>query len=167
MRTAVWRAVAAVGVAVASITFGPDPELLGGDEASRPPSTTVPVRVWPAVESDAVVASIVSTTSTTSLPPPRREPRTVAAGSDEAVWAHLARIRACESGGDYGAVSRSGTYSGAYQWSASTWRWSSEGAGHPGYARPTDAPPPVQDAVAYWLYTNSNPYQQWPNCSRR
>jgi CBS-domain-containing membrane protein len=35
--------------------------------------------------------------------------------------ATLARLRACESHGNYGAVNRSGTYRGAYQFSRRTW----------------------------------------------
>lgn len=160
MRTAVWRAVAALGVAVASITFGPDPELRGAGEPSRPPSTSEPARVRPAVEAEAVVASIVTTTSTS----PPAEVHVLP--TSDAVWAHLARIRACESGGNYGAVSRSGSYRGAYQFSRATWDGTARSS-RPELvgADPAAAAPADQDAMAYALYVRSGP-GQWPHCGR-
>lgn len=79
----------------------------------------------------------------------------------------LARLRACESNGDYTAVSRSGAYRGAYQFSRRTW---DNVAGtyapmHVG-ADPASAPPAVQDhmARALWSEQGSRP---WPVCGRR
>jgi hypothetical protein len=69
----------------------------------------------------------------------------------------LADIRACESGGDYGAVSSSGTYRGAYQFDYQTWQ-SVGGSGDPAAASPEE-----QDMRAQMLYDQrgSSP---WPNC---
>ena len=69
----------------------------------------------------------------------------------------LDAIRACESGGDYGAVSSSGTYRGAYQFDQATW----EGVG--GSGDPAAASPGEQDMRAQMLYeqSGSNP---WPVC---
>ncbi len=69
----------------------------------------------------------------------------------------LEAIRSCESGGDYGAVSSSGTYRGAYQFDQQTW----ESVG--GSGDPAAAPPAEQDARAQALYDQrgSSP---WPTC---
>ncbi|MCA1691556.1 MAG: transglycosylase family protein [Actinobacteria bacterium] len=70
---------------------------------------------------------------------------------------NLAAIRACESGGDYGAVSSDGQYGGAYQFDRQTWQ-SVGGSGDPAAASPAE-----QDARAGQLLSErgSNP---WPNC---
>lgn len=70
---------------------------------------------------------------------------------------NLASIRACESGGNYGAVSSSGQYRGAYQFDLQTWQ-SVGGSGDPAGASPAE-----QDARAdqLWSQRGSNP---WPNC---
>lgn len=83
-------------------------------------------------------------------------PRVVrVAGGD--VWA---RLRQCESGGNYAANTGNGYY-GAYQFSAATWR--SMGTG---YAYAHLAPPAVQDDAARHLQARSG-WGQWPACSRR
>ncbi len=70
---------------------------------------------------------------------------------------NMAAIRACESGGDYGAVSPDGLYRGAYQFDRPTWQ-SVGGSGDPAAASPAE-----QDARAgeLWSQRGSNP---WPNC---
>lgn len=79
------------------------------------------------------------------------------------VWgpAHLLDIRACESGGDYGAVSPSGRYRGAYQFDQRTW----DGYGPVG-VDPAAAAPDVQDAAAVALY-RARGAQPWPTCGRQ
>ena len=69
----------------------------------------------------------------------------------------LAAIRACESSGNYGAVSGNGRYRGAYQFDRQTWQ-SVGGSGDPAAASPGE-----QDARASRLQSQrgSNP---WPNC---
>jgi LysM repeat protein len=68
----------------------------------------------------------------------------------------LAKIRHGESSGDYGAVSPSGQYRGAYQFDLPTWQ-SVGGSGDPASASPVE-----QDARAQMLYEQRgcNP---WPN----
>lgn len=61
----------------------------------------------------------------------------------------LATIRQRESGGDYGARSKSSTASGAYQFINSTWRGLTQKFGiGTEYRTAADAPPNIQDAVA-------------------
>ena len=70
---------------------------------------------------------------------------------------NLASIRACESSGNYAAVSPDGLYGGAYQFDRPTWQ-SVGGSGDPAAASPAE-----QDARAseLWSQRGSNP---WPNC---
>lgn len=83
--------------------------------------------------------------------------RSTASPSDAA----LARLRACESGGNYQAVSRSGKYRGAYQFDRRTWA-SVKGAG----SDPAAASPAEQDAAARRLYA-SRGRSPWPVCGKR
>jgi hypothetical protein len=76
--------------------------------------------------------------------------------SGTGVWA---RLRQCESGGNYATDTGNG-YFGAYQFSETTWL----GVGETGY--PDEAPPPVQDQAAQRLQARSG-WGQWPACSRR
>lgn len=87
------------------------------------------------------------------LPPPPRQ-------DDAAIWAHLARIKQCESGGRYDVVGERGQYFGAYQFSLGTW------ASVGGVGRPDHATPAEQDYRAWLLYTTSGP-QHWPVCQFR
>lgn len=82
---------------------------------------------------------------------------TEAVRAKRAAGGDLAAIRACESGGDYGAVSSDGLYRGAYQFDRPTWE-SVGGSGDPAAATPAE-----QDGRAAQLLTErgSNP---WPNC---
>jgi hypothetical protein len=72
------------------------------------------------------------------------------------VWA---RLRACESGGNYATNTGNGFY-GAYQFALGTWR----GLGYSGL--PSENPPQVQDEAAQRLQARSG-WGQWPACSRR
>ena len=72
------------------------------------------------------------------------------------VWA---RLRRCESGGNYTTNTGNGFY-GAYQFLPRTWR----GLGFPGL--PHQAPPEMQDEAARKLQARSG-WGQWPVCSRR
>lgn len=71
----------------------------------------------------------------------------------------LAKLRACESGGNY-ANKRNPTYRGAYQFGYGTW------ANYGGYYDPADAPPAVQDQAAHDLYKRRG-WQPWPACSKK
>jgi resuscitation-promoting factor RpfB len=73
------------------------------------------------------------------------------------VWAALSR---CEAGGRPNAVSRSGKYYGAFQFSLSTWH----NVGMSG--SPIDYPYEVQLEAAKRLQAHSG-WGQWPVCSRK
>jgi len=107
--------------------------------------------LWNAhISSPQVQAHLVST----------RSPRTP---SDET----LTRLRFCESKHDYRAVSRSGTYRGAYQFSRRTWnnvarQFLPQFVG----VDPIAAPEFVQDAMARALWSQQG-WRPWPVCGRR
>jgi len=82
-----------------------------------------------------------------------------AGGPSAAESATLARIRACESGGNYSILSRSGRYRGAYQFDFATWR----GVG--GSGDPAAASPAEQDYRAL-LLLRMRGTQPWPVCGR-
>lgn len=71
----------------------------------------------------------------------------------------LAHIRACESTNNYGAVSPSGQYRGAYQFDYKTWN-SVGGSGDP-----AAAPPAEQDRRAAMLMSRRGT-APWPVCGR-
>ena len=71
--------------------------------------------------------------------------------------ATLASIRACESGGDYTAVSPNGLYYGAYQFHPDTWA-SVGGSGNPAAASPAE-----QDMRAQMML-DAGRRGEWPNC---
>lgn len=111
-----------------------------------------------------VLASLAADRSPTPAPvAPRRSVRTPGQSAPRTQTArpsaggNLAAIRACESGGDYGAVSSNGRYRGAYQFDRQTWQ-SLGGSGDPAAASPAE-----QDERAARLRSQrgSNP---WPNC---
>ena len=68
----------------------------------------------------------------------------------------LARLRSCESGGNY-ANTRNSKYRGAYQYDYSTW------ANYQGIYDPADAPPAVQDQKAWETYQRRG-WSPWPSC---
>jgi hypothetical protein len=77
------------------------------------------------------------------------------AGAADAV---LARIAACESGGNPTAVSADGQYHGKYQFSLATWRQVG------GSGDPADAAEAEQDRRAATLLAQAGP-SSWPNCA--
>jgi hypothetical protein len=77
-----------------------------------------------------------------------------AASSDD-----FARLRQCESGGNYATNTGNGFY-GAYQFDLRTWN----GIGYAGL--PSNASPGTQDAAARQLQA-SRGWQPWPSCSRQ
>ena len=87
-----------------------------------------------------------------------------AGGPSDAV---LARLRNCESHGNYAVVSKSGKYRGAYQFSQSTWNSTAKNF-LPSYVGvdPAKAPPHIQDAMARVLWKHSGP-SPWPHCGPR
>ena len=77
-----------------------------------------------------------------------------AASSDD-----FARLRQCESGGNYAINTGNGFY-GAYQFDRRTW----QGLGYPGTANQAD--PATQDEAASRLQA-ARGWQPWPSCSRQ
>lgn len=71
----------------------------------------------------------------------------------------LARLRSCESGGNY-ANKNNSLYRGAYQFGYQTW------ANKYGIYDPADATPAQQDQAARELYERRG-WQPWPACSKK
>ncbi len=80
------------------------------------------------------------------------------AGPAPATEENLARLRECESKGNYSATT-AGRYFGAYQFSAPTWR----SLGYGGL--PHHASPELQDEAARRLQARAG-WTQWPRCAR-
>lgn len=79
--------------------------------------------------------------------------------------AGLARLRACESGGNY--RSASGQYRGAYQFSRGTWNsTAAKFYPHLQGVDPAAAAPFDQDRMTRALWATGGP-RNWPVCSRR
>lgn len=81
--------------------------------------------------------------------------------------AALQRLAKCESGGNPRARSRSGRYTGLYQFDRSTWNSLARQV-LPSYVgvTPGDAPANIQDAMARALYRQRG-RSPWPHCGRR
>jgi len=116
--------------------------------SSTTTSTTAPRPVRP--RTTTTRPRVVTTTTTTTVA------TTTAAAATPDVWA---RLRACESHGDYTENTGNGYY-GAYQFSAATWH----SMGYPGL--PSDAPPAQQDEAAHRLKASGG-WRQWPACARQ
>ncbi|SBW18958.1 transglycosylase-like domain-containing protein [Candidatus Protofrankia californiensis] len=71
----------------------------------------------------------------------------------------FAKLRQCESGGNY-RINTGNNYFGAYQFDTGTWH----GLGYSGL--PSDAPPALQDEAAHKLY-NSRGWAPWPSCAAK
>ena len=80
-------------------------------------------------------------------------------GAQAASADDFARLRMCESGGNYATNTGNGFY-GAYQFDLRTWH----GQGYSGL--PSDAAPATQDAAAQSLQSQRG-WEPWPSCSRR
>jgi hypothetical protein len=106
----------------------------------------------PATAAAAVLSVTAVPAAASSAPPPAPAVRASGASGASAggVWAC---IRSRESGGNYATNTGNGYY-GAYQFLLSTWR-SLGGTG-----LPSQAPPPVQDAMAQKLQRRSG-WGQW------
>jgi hypothetical protein len=81
-----------------------------------------------------------------------------ASGASAATADDFARLRQCESGGNYAINTGNGFY-GAYQFDRGTWN----GLGYPGTAN--QASPATQDAAAAKLQSQRG-WSPWPACSR-
>ena len=112
--------------------------------------TTVPHRT---VATTPTTVHHVAVAAAPVTAPPATAPPTTAAIPPSAA-AVLACIRQRESGGNYAAVSASGVYRGAYQFSQATWDSSASHAGRPDLVGrpPNTVAPADQDAVALSTY---------------
>lgn len=81
--------------------------------------------------------------------------------------AGLARLRQCESNGNYGITSASGAYRGAYQFHRGTWN-SVAGRHYPHLVGqdPAAAAPHDQDRMARALWSEQG-RSPWPHCGKR
>ena len=79
----------------------------------------------------------------------------------------LETLRSCEAGGSYTAVSKSGTYRGAYQFDQSTWNSVARRHYPPAVGMdPAKAPAWLQDHLARKLHRERGT-RPWPLCGRR
>jgi len=132
-----------------------DPDLIDVGQALAIP--TAPVAVPADLLAALAPAPAPARSSQSATTAGQGATRTQAVASSGGGDGHLSSIRACESGGDYGAVSSNGAYRGAYQFDSQTWQ-SVGGSGDPAAASPAE-----QDARASQLRSErgSSP---WPNC---
>lgn len=88
---------------------------------------------------------------------------TASAASTSDASSILAKIKYCESGGNYQAQNASSSASGAYQFTTSTWKSLSAAKG---YATAASAPASVQDAAARELYAKygTSPWAASSSC---
>ncbi len=134
-----------------------DPNLLHVGQVLEIPSVPVAVPADLLASLAAASAPVPSASGrpvTTSAQEPTPTPAVPSSGGG---GGNLAAIRACESSGNYAAVSPDGLYRGAYQFDLPTWQ-SVGGSGDPVAASPAE-----QDALASQLLSQrgSNP---WPSC---
>ena len=121
-----------------------------------------------ATTTTTTTATTTTTTTTTEPPATTTEDgeikHPIPAGTTEAQWHAL---RQCESTQNYRAISSSGRYRGAYQFSIRTWNWVAE-MHYPELVAvdPINASPPDQDKMAYKLY-EINGWDPWPTCKKR
>ncbi|MCW2501368.1 MAG: Transglycosylase domain protein [Frankiales bacterium] len=111
---------------------------------ARKPRHAKPSKTAPALAAGGLTATFGAALAT---------PASAAAEDD------FARLRMCESGGNY-AINTGNGYYGAYQFDLRTWR----GLGYTG--KPSDARPATQDAAAQRLQA-ARGWQPWPACARR
>ncbi len=132
---------------------------------TTPPDTTPPETVPP------------ETTPPETVPPDTTPPETTvpAVGAVTPVPAEPGdptpdqwwTLRQCESTNNYSAISASGKFRGAYQFSQATWNWVADNF-HPELSGvdPAAAIPANQDAMALALTRMQSPGNAWPKCSR-
>lgn len=129
------------------------PEGASGDCPTEPVVQAVSTRSAPP-------ATAVEVPTQRQAPAPKAHVHSSPAQSSSAgssSGAGLNGIKACESGGDYGAVSSSGKYRGAYQFDQQTWE-SVGGSGDPAAASPAEQD---QRAATLQQQRGSSP---WPSC---
>ena len=131
---------------------------------TQPPPTTAPPPPPPPTTTTTTAPPTTTTDAptTTSEDPAVKHP--IPDGTTGAQWHAL---RQCESTQNYRAISVSGRYRGAYQFSIRTWDWVA-GKHWPELVGvdPIDASPSDQDKMAYKLY-EINGWDPWPTCKKR
>lgn len=126
---------------------------LRGDQNRRKVEAATIDRFFAAIASKAAEQRVAAERAPAPL---RVDQVATAPGSLAEGWA---RLRSCESSGNYRALSPGGLYRGAYQFDLRTW----EAVG--GTGDPIDAAPAEQDLRAQILYDRRG-RQPWPSCGR-
>ena len=126
---------------------------LRGDQNRRKVEAATIDRFFAAIASKAAEQRVAAERAPAPL---RVDQVATALGSLAEGWA---RLRSCESSGNYRALSPGGLYRGAYQFDLRTW----EAVG--GTGDPIDAAPAEQDLRAQILYDRRG-RQPWPSCGR-
>ena len=121
------------------------------------------VRAPASTQAQASASTPASASAPTPAPSPASTPAAVptptppvsGSSSDPALNSFLQCVIQHESGGNYGAVSPSGTYLGAFQFSQATWNSAAQAAGRPDLVGvpPNQASKADQDAMAVILYS--------------
>jgi hypothetical protein len=121
---------------------------------ARAPVSTQAQAQAPAPTTSPSSAPAPSTASTPAAAP-ASAPAVSGSSSDPALNSFLQCVIQHESGGNYGAVSPSGTYLGAFQFSQATWNGAAQAAGRPDLVGvpPNQASKADQDAMAVALYS--------------
>jgi hypothetical protein len=145
-------------------------ELANQARTTTTTTTTAATTTTTTTAATTTTTTTAATTTTTTTEPPTTTTEDgeiklpIPAGTTEAQWHAL---RQCESTQNYRAISSSGRYRGAYQFSIRTWNWVAE-MHYPDLVGvdPIDASPPDQDKMAYKLY-EINGWDPWPTCKKR
>ena len=143
-------------------------EELANQARTTTTTTTAPPTTLPTPTTEPTTTTTTTTRTTTEPPTTTSEDpaieHPIPDGTTEAQWHAL---RQCESTQNYRAISVSGRYRGAYQFSIRTWNWVA-GKHYPDLVEvdPIDASPSDQDKMAYKLY-EINGWDPWPTCKKR
>ena len=114
----------------------------------------------------AAAAAAAKKVTTTTKPVVKTTAPAVARDSGEPTADQWARLRKCESSGNYQALSPGGRFRGAYQFSQATWDWvAGQVAPQLAGVDPIDAAPGDQDNMALNLYRMRGA-GQWPVCGK-
>jgi len=134
----------------------PTEEPVDPEEPTEEPVVPEDPTEEPAIEPEGPTAPPIPAQVNGRVPVP-------AGGPTAAQWD---AVRKCESTHNYRAISPSGLYRGAYQFSQQTWDWVA-GIHQPHLVGidPIDAEPAWQDVMAYTLYAMRG-WDQWPICGK-
>ena len=132
---------------------------------TTPPDTTPPDSTPPGTAPPDTTPP--ETTPPDTTPPVAGPVTPVAAQDGDPTPDQWSALRECESSNNYSAVSSTGKFRGAYQFSQATWDWVADSF-HPELSGedPAVALPGNQDAMALALTRMQSPGSAWPSCSR-